>query len=254
MKTAEFKAMWDAMHVDGYFEKSNNYPDIANPLQPRSDEPMDRALRALDYSGPSLHFPVPFSPELERSVVHTEPHWLPRMFDIPSSGLAIDIGSGYGRSESWLKDRFDAVVGIDISEHIVERAKAAFKGITNVSFLASTGDGLPQQIADESATFVYAFTVFQHIPRAQTEGYLRDAFRKLKPGGLLVFNLITDAHELVDEGPHGVDWTIGYSRDSATKLIADAGFALEKAVRWSADGAPACWLWIAARKPGKPAL
>lgn len=245
---AEFRAMWDNMQADGYFARSHNYPDFADPLHPPDDRPIDTVLRGLDYTAAQLHFPLPFSSELERAVVHTEASWLPQLAELPTRGLAVDIGCGYGRSVAWLKDRFDRVIGIDVSEHIVRQASATFRGCANTEFLLASGDALPDAIADGSADFIYAFTVFQHVPREHTAATLRSAARKLKPGARLVFNLVSGVNEQVNAGPYGIEWTIGYSQQQAIELIERCGLRLDKLVRWTADGAPASWLWLSASR------
>lgn len=100
--------------------------------------------------------------------------------------LAVEIGSGLGRIALALADRFDAVVGVDISPGMVERARAA---VSDPRVRFEVGDGASLvPVADASADLVLSFTVFQHIPDVEViEGYLREAGRVLRPGGVCVF-------------------------------------------------------------------
>lgn len=248
MDKSEFKAMWERMQKDGYFEQHAHYQEVDSSLVRHVDDEMDRTLASLDYSSDDLKLPFPYSVELERSIKRTEPIWLKKLFAIPASGLAIDVGCGYGRTIRWLCNSFDHVIGFDVSASAIEKARENFAMHDNVELLVSDADGFPPEIGPNSADFVYAFTVFQHIPREFTARYVRDAADRLKAGGLFVFNLISEINEELDTGDVGVEWAIGYSRDSARALVESSGLAVERVARWRADGAPASWIWVAARK------
>ena len=100
--------------------------------------------------------------------------------------LAVEIGSGLGRICRALSSRYDEVVGIDISPTMIERA-GELVADAGVSFRLGDGRSLTG-VADSSADLVLSFTVFQHIPAVSViDGYLREAGRVLRPGGLLVF-------------------------------------------------------------------
>jgi len=99
---------------------------------------------------------------------------------------AIEIGSGLGRVCLALADRYERVVGIDISPEMVQRAGELVSD-PRVSFRVGDGASL-QGIDDASTDLVLSFTVFQHIPRIDLiAGYIEEAGRVLRPGGLFVF-------------------------------------------------------------------
>lgn len=101
-------------------------------------------------------------------------------------GLAVEIGAGLGRICRALADRYDRVIGLDISEEMVRRAKELVPD-ERISFEVSSGSDL-KPLADASADLVLTFTVFQHIPDVGViESYIREAGRVLKPGGVFVF-------------------------------------------------------------------
>src|ERR1700682_1659970 len=104
----------------------------------------------------------------------------------PERGLAVEIGSGLGRICLALADRFDRVVGVDISQEMLDRARGL---VTDPRIEFRLGDGVSlRPLADGSADLVLSFTVFQHIPDVDViQSYLAEAGRILKPGGLLVF-------------------------------------------------------------------
>src|SRR6516162_3011788 len=56
---------------------------------------------------------------------------LPRMdHDLP----VVDLGCGNGRFSRLLAPHFPKVLGVDVSPHAIERAKAESRGIENVSY------------------------------------------------------------------------------------------------------------------------
>lgn len=104
----------------------------------------------------------------------------------PGRGLAVEIGSGLGRICRALSERFDRVVGLDISEEMVRRARELVDE-SRITFEVSNGSDL-RTLPDGAADLVLTFTVFQHIPVVRViEGYILEAGRVLKPGGVFVF-------------------------------------------------------------------
>jgi SAM-dependent methyltransferase len=107
--------------------------------------------------------------------------------------LALEIGPGLGRICKALAPHFDRVVGLDVSAEMVQRARALVDD-ANVTF--EVGDGVTlQPVKAESVDFVVTFTVLQHLPdRRAIVGYLREAARVLRPGGVLAAQWNGDAH------------------------------------------------------------
>lgn len=144
-------------------------------------------LNAAWYVDTSLQYDSPDMKkffEAGRTIVSEaldDPHVSP-----PSGDLAVEIGSGLGRICLALSERFDRVIGIDISPEMVSRARSLIQS-ERVTFEIGDGQSL-QPIASGTADLVLSFTVFQHIPKVSViEGYIQDVGRVLKPGGLFVF-------------------------------------------------------------------
>jgi ubiquinone/menaquinone biosynthesis C-methylase UbiE len=99
---------------------------------------------------------------------------------------ALDVGCGIGRLSAALLDYFEEVVGVDISDAMLTRAREVHADRAGLSFEQASADDL--RIL-EPASFDFALTrlVLQHLP--SEEAILRafgEMLRVLRPGGLLV--------------------------------------------------------------------
>jgi SAM-dependent methyltransferase len=104
----------------------------------------------------------------------------------PGRGLAVEIGCGLGRICQGLAERFDRVVGVDISPEMLKQAREHVQD-PKVEFVLGDGVSLGA-LETGSADLVLSFTVFQHIPSVKVIcDYLTEAGRVLKPGGVFVF-------------------------------------------------------------------
>ncbi|MGH9184722.1 MAG: class I SAM-dependent methyltransferase [Acidimicrobiales bacterium] len=98
--------------------------------------------------------------------------------------VALEIGPGLGRICAALADHFDRVIGLDVSEEMMARAR---DHVTDPRIDFLVGDGVTlQPVDDASIDFVTSFTVLQHLTSTDLVlGYFREAARVLRPGGVL---------------------------------------------------------------------
>lgn len=98
-------------------------------------------------------------------------------------GTALDIGCGAGRMTRALADRFGHVVGIDVSEKMIERAKSLNENYSNIEFYSNDGEQYTA-IDDTSIDFVFSYVVFQHFPnKSVIKSNVNEISRVLKTGG-----------------------------------------------------------------------
>jgi len=104
---------------------------------------------------------------------------------IPKGLKALEIGCGPGRLMRPLSEDFAEIQGIDISDEMIRLAGERLRDIPH-AHVKHTDQSDLSMFADESFDFVYSYAVFQHIPsREVVFGYLTEARRVLKPGGIL---------------------------------------------------------------------
>lgn len=108
----------------------------------------------------------------------------------PVRGRAVDFGCGAGRlSHGLAAAGFEEVVGLDISPTMLAKARELVD-TPACDFRLATG---PELAVVESgwADLVYTCRVLQHIPTELAHRYVREFYRLVRPGGLVVFQLPT---------------------------------------------------------------
>ncbi|MDP1930748.1 MAG: methyltransferase domain-containing protein [Gammaproteobacteria bacterium] len=248
MDKSSFGSMWESMQQNGYFSRHPHYQDYFGGSLSSEDKDLDNAILKLNFSAEHVEMPAPYSDVLERSVKRTESVWLGRMFDLPTSGTVLDVGCGFGRSVAWLSERYEQVIGTDISPAAIDGAKARFSHQENVRFMVNESDRIPEEIAERSIDLTYIFTVFQHIPRDFATSILKSVERALNDDGIVIFNLLSNTNEHIDDGELEQEWSIGYSQEQALEMLSRSNLAPLKICTWSAPESGAGWLWIAAGK------
>lgn len=100
----------------------------------------------------------------------------------PRGGVCVEVGCGPGRMTGALAERFDRVLGLDVSPAMLERARAEVAA-PNVELRLVPGDGL-DGVEDASADVVVCYLVLQHLPRRRlVAAHLEEFGRVLRPGG-----------------------------------------------------------------------
>ena len=104
---------------------------------------------------------------------------------LPGRDAALEIGCGPGRLMRPLSRYFGEIHGVDVSDEMIRLAGERLRGVENAHPHHSSGADLAI-FPDSRFDFVYSYAVFQHIPsRDVVFSYLREAWRVLKPGGIL---------------------------------------------------------------------
>lgn len=114
-------------------------------------------------------------------------------FEKTQADNALDFGCGVGRLVIPLSKRFKNVVGMDISNGMLEEAKknCGKFGLKNISFLKSD-DELTQ--LDNSYDLVHTHIVLQHIPYVRGKKIIGRLLDATKPGGIAVIHISLRQH------------------------------------------------------------
>jgi SAM-dependent methyltransferase len=104
---------------------------------------------------------------------------------------ALDFGCGVGRLTRALADRFERVVGVDVSPEMVARARALNANCPGCTFETNVAADLGG-FEDGTFDLVYSSKVLQHMSSpALACSYIAEFVRVLRPGGLVAFQLWT---------------------------------------------------------------
>ena len=107
--------------------------------------------------------------------------------------LALDIGAGSGRWSKYIAPHVRFVEAIDPGLSVIT-AKGFLKDLSNVRVSQAGIGSIP--FADNTFDLVFSLGVFHHLP--DTEGAIREAIRKVKPGGYFLVYLY---YSLDNRGP-----------------------------------------------------
>ncbi len=99
---------------------------------------------------------------------------------------ALDFGCGVGRLTQGLSPYFSSVLGVDISECMVDQAEK-LNNKPNCYFKLNTTADL-KIIPDNYFSFIYSRLTFQHMDPKYTKSYIKEFVRVLEPGGVALFS------------------------------------------------------------------
>lgn len=95
----------------------------------------------------------------------------------------LEIGCGMGRMTARLAELYGSVIALDVSPEMLDRARDALAGRTNVHYVLGGGSDLAM-VDSASVDVVFSYIVLQHVPTVAGQlEYLRETRRVLRPGG-----------------------------------------------------------------------
>lgn len=104
----------------------------------------------------------------------------------------LDIGSGFGGVDIYLAEQFNVeIVGVDMEPYMISVAEK-FQNLHKETLLGKVSFFTLEQpcslntLQDESFDLIFSKETFYNVPRLEKQSLLSEAYRKLKPGGLLI--------------------------------------------------------------------
>jgi len=96
----------------------------------------------------------------------------------------LEIGPGPGAATEWLRQRVTSLTAVELDEEAAAKLTERYAG-TNVRVV--TGSATELSYPDESFDSVGSFTMLHHVPTLALQNkLLAEAFRVLRPGGVLI--------------------------------------------------------------------
>ncbi len=111
----------------------------------------------------------------------------------------LDIGCGNGQFIYLLSEVINprSIIGIDISEKIIVRAKEYLKDIRRIPVLLESYDGLNLPDTFNDVSLVYLIDVLHHIDYPKQQTFLNQLFLKMRKGSRLILKDIDASSYLV---------------------------------------------------------
>ncbi len=116
--------------------------------------------------------------------------------------IAVDLGCGRGEWLELLQDKGYQILGIDLDEGMLADCRALNLNVRTQDAIAAL-----QEMKDESASIVSAFHLVEHIPFDALRVLVSEAYRVLKPGGLLIMETPNPENVLVSTSNFYLDPT-----------------------------------------------
>jgi SAM-dependent methyltransferase len=133
----------------------------------------------------------------------------------------LDVGCGVGVTDSFLKGRFGSLLGIDVSDGVVQEAAT-----TNPWAGYRSYDGGRIPLDDGEVDVAFAICVVHHVDPPVRVGFLRDVARVVKPGGLVAIFEHNPFNPLTRLAVNRCDFDEGVvlaRRGSTTSMLRSAG-------------------------------
>jgi len=118
--------------------------------------------------------------EIKARLLAYAPFFEPLLSLYPQA-LALDLGCGRGEWLELLSEKGFHVQGVDLDEGMLEDCRALKLNVRTLDAIAAL-----KELESESASVVSAFHLVEHIPFDTLLALVSEAYRVLKPGGLLI--------------------------------------------------------------------
>ena len=106
----------------------------------------------------------------------------PRIRGFLPSRRALEIGSGFGRWTSFLKDSAAELTLVDVSQKCLDACRERFGTTGKIHYLLADGRSLP--VPEQSIDFVFSFDSLVHAEADVMQSYVRELARILAPDGV----------------------------------------------------------------------
>lgn len=165
--------------------------------------------------------------------------------------VGLDLGCGDGANTRWLTSHFSRIYASDYN--LIRLIRTAQHSPRAHVFMADITD---YPTLDNSFDVIFFNHVLEHIP--DDEGALREAYRILKPGGLLILGVPNEgalfwqlAYRLQPGSLATSDHLHFYTAKSLSKKTSEAGFYVQDIhpigwglPHWRLDSAVRGWKWV----------
>jgi SAM-dependent methyltransferase len=109
-------------------------------------------------------------------------------YELKHTDSVLDIGCGVGRLAQFIAPHVSNVVGIDVSEGMVEAARTMLKNFNNISIEKVDGSGA-LKFEDKKFDLIFSHGTLGFVTNEALVKYTKESFRCLKDDGIFVFQI-----------------------------------------------------------------
>lgn len=110
--------------------------------------------------------------------------------EIRPTDVVLEIGCGVGRMTRRLSELSSQVIGADVSDEMLDRARVNLANFPNTQLMLLPGDGNLPDVNDASVDFIFSYITLQHIANKTHQiRYIHEAARVLAPGGRMLIQI-----------------------------------------------------------------
>jgi ubiquinone/menaquinone biosynthesis C-methylase UbiE len=123
---------------------------------------------------------------MRRQIIPPVTRWMREVGAVPGNVRLLDVACGTGRALRQLATAHPAMRfhGVDLSPYYVQAARRLLADVGEATLAVENGEHLPY--ADATFDVVTSVYLFHELPRNARRNVVREAWRVLRPGGLLV--------------------------------------------------------------------
>lgn len=171
-----------------------------------------------------------------------------RLLGLTAGDTLLELGCGYGRALYHLLPRVRCAIGIDLAPEPLDEARGLLSGRGECEL--HVGDGVSLRPVDDGhIDKAFAFTVIQHLTRAQAAAYIAEFARVLRPGGRVCVQFLTGGDTAAEQSAEVREQSLSYSASQIAALVEGAGLRLTNLELAPTNHAAYFWYWMAADKP-----
>ncbi|MFM2330511.1 MAG: hypothetical protein RLZZ26_18 [Candidatus Parcubacteria bacterium] len=187
---------------------------------------------------------------------HTQDDWWMEgtdafIHELPENARVLDVGCGSGVKAEYLVAHGFAVVGIDISDKLLDIARREVPEGDFRQISMTELDSMPEMFDG-----VFAQASLLHIPKKDAENVVRKMAQRLVPGGLLYIAVKElregkPDEEMLKENDYGYDYERFFSYFTMSELeqyFRNAGLAIALKFRNPSPSGKTVWLQIIGKK------
>lgn len=138
-------------------------------------------------------------------------------------GVILEIGPGGGRWSKHLAEWADELILVDITDQTLAICRERLGNHGRIRFVHNHGSDLPGVDAG-SVDRIWSFDVFVHVAPLDAAGYLSEAARVLRPGGIAVIHHAGASRPL----PHELGWRSPMTAKLFANLALERGLAVDR--------------------------